>query len=204
MCSRGSRFDARLPVEARGGDYVVLSKQLHDVHERNYKSQDLRRIGYHPNIINGLIQIPEFVDRLTSLVAQALQNRRVVLVFECAKGRHRSVAATFLACLLFEHFIGHGAVQIEPVASRNWGGTCRGNCAECSGQPTPKPDKSSRDSQMRCLPSCRLPILTECRGPLGTNTLLRLQITPFWPTTLHLTVCPISPKKLASARLGLP
>ena len=83
-------------------------------------------------------QIPEFVDRLTSLVAQALQNRRVVLVFECAKGRHRSVAATFLACLLFEHVIGHGAVQIEHMASRNWGGTCGGTCDECSSQPTPE------------------------------------------------------------------
>ena len=136
VCSRGSKFDARLPAEGRGDEYVVLSKQLHDVHENSYDRTHLAHVGFHPHIIEGLCRVPKFTDRITSLVAQALQNRKCILVFECSKGRHRSVAAAFLACLLFEHFIGFDAVQIHHLAERNWQDTCRGQCQACSAQPT--------------------------------------------------------------------
>ena len=136
VCSRGSKFDARLPAEGRGEEYVVLSKQLHDVHETSYDRTHLAHVGFRSSILEGLCRVPEFTDRITSLVAQALQNRKCILVFECAKGRHRSVAAAFLACLLFEHFIGFDAVQIHHLAERNWQDTCRGQCQACSTQPT--------------------------------------------------------------------
>ena len=136
VCSRGSKFDARLPAEGRGDEYVVLSKQLHDVHENSCDRTHLAHVGFHPHIIEGLCRVPKFTDRITSLVAQALQNRKCILVFECSKGRHRSVAAAFLACLLFEPFIGFDAVQIHHLAERNWQDTCRGQCQACSAQPT--------------------------------------------------------------------
>ena len=133
VCSRGSAFDARLPREARLDDYTVLTKQLHDISESNFDYRDLRHVGFHPNIIRGLSRNRKFV---TSLVAQALQNKRVVLIFECSKGRHRSVAASLLACYLFEHFIGHQHVVLDHLACRNWHTTCGGECTECSSQPT--------------------------------------------------------------------
>ena len=107
VCSRGSAFDARQSGEARLDDYIVLTKQLHDISESNFDYRDLRHVGFHPNIIRGLSRNRKFVDRVTSQVAQALQNKRAVLIFECSKGRHRSVAASLLACYLFEHFIEH-------------------------------------------------------------------------------------------------
>ena len=128
VCSRGSAFDARLPRKARLDDYVVLTKQLHDISESNFDYRDLRHVGFLPN--------RKFVDRVTSLVAQALQNKRAVLIFECSKGRHRSVAASLLACYLFEHFIGHQHVVLDHLACRNWHTTCGGECTECSSQPT--------------------------------------------------------------------
>ena len=72
-------FDARLPAEANRADWIVLTNTLHGVTDVHKNSADLYHDGFYPNVIRGRRRNRRFVDRVTSRVAQALQNRRVNL-----------------------------------------------------------------------------------------------------------------------------
>ena len=103
-----------------------------------YDPNRCRHVGWHPEIINGIVSKNNFspwLNGVRSKISFALREDVVVPVFlfYCNKGRHRSVAtATVVGHILIEEGVQVWRVHL---AQSSWfRGACRGvRCSECNG-----------------------------------------------------------------------
>ena len=140
ICSRGTeiaeRFTPAVP-ESKFSGWDTIVKSLHNISEKDRDRALQKHIGINGLILKQCLRQPAFVKAVAEAVAQTLRSKSAVLLFECVQGRHRSVAAAFVATEALKMIIEPQAVTTRHLSSFNWKGTCEGQCDACKAGPEP-------------------------------------------------------------------
>ena len=81
-----------------------------------------------------LVQLPSMREAVLKAASQALRSERAIVIFECSQGRHRSVAAAGILYQILQPLIPK--MKLLHASSKNWKGTCGGQCPECKRGPS--------------------------------------------------------------------
>ena len=82
-----------------------------------------------------LVQYAPMRTAVLKAASQALRSERAIVIFECSQGRHRSVGAAGILYQILQPLIPK--MKLIHASSKNWQGTCGGECPECRSGPPP-------------------------------------------------------------------
>ena len=88
-------------------------------------------LGYHPLNIQSLMVNETFMRKLFDAMREALVNRVSKIRFVCHSGRHRSVAAAYLAHLILAGIVGNDRIAVQHASSGHWHNVCHLQCSQC-------------------------------------------------------------------------
>ena len=88
-------------------------------------------LGYHPLNIQSLMVNETFMRKLFDAMREALVNRVSKIRFVCHSGRHRSVAAAYLAHLVLAGIVGNDRIAVRHASSGHWHNICHLQCNQC-------------------------------------------------------------------------
>ena len=88
-------------------------------------------LGFHPLNIQNLMVNETFMNKLFHAMREALENRVSKIRFICQSGRHRSVAAAYLAHLILAGIVGNDRIAVRHASNGHWHNICNMQCNQC-------------------------------------------------------------------------
>ena len=139
IISRGTRPECvqltRRPPELQDPTWDVILKSLHQLDNPQRDRTLQGHIGINRRMIMQLVQYAPMRTAVLKAASQALRSERAIVIFECSQGRHRSVGAAGMLYQVLEPLIPK--LKLIHASSKNWKGTCGGDCPECRSGPPP-------------------------------------------------------------------
>ena len=138
IISRGTRPEAvqltRRPPELQDPKWDTILKSLHKVDNPQRDKTLQSHIGINRTMILQLVQLPSMREAVLKAASQALHSESAIVIFECSQGRHRSVAAAGILYQILQPLVP--TMKLLHASSKNWKGTCGGQCPECKRGPS--------------------------------------------------------------------